>query len=106
MAPKDVTKLAEFLEIIGGEKYSIFDFHATWCGPCKAIAPTFAKLDEETADVDFYRVDVDAAPEIAQEVGVTAMPTFVLFKDGGKVDTLRGAVPPKLTNLVKNKSAA
>jgi thioredoxin 1 len=60
----------------------VVDFFATWCGPCKAVAPVVGKLSETYTDVRFIQVDVDKVPQIAKELAVRAMPTFVLFKDG------------------------
>ncbi|KAL2822703.1 thioredoxin-like protein [Aspergillus cavernicola] len=64
----------------------VVDFFATWCGPCKAIAPVVGKLSETYTDVRFIQVDVDKAKSIAQEHQVRAMPTFVLYKDGKLLD--------------------
>ncbi|KAE8149948.1 thioredoxin-like protein [Aspergillus avenaceus] len=61
---------------------AVVDFFATWCGPCKAVAPVVGKLSETYPDVRFIQIDVDKNPQISQELGVRAMPTFVLFKDG------------------------
>ncbi|KAB8228970.1 hypothetical protein ETB97_001967 [Aspergillus alliaceus] len=60
----------------------VVDFFATWCGPCKAVAPVVGKFSETFTDVRFLQVDVDKNPQIAKELNVRAMPTFVLFKDG------------------------
>jgi thioredoxin 1 len=72
----------------------VLDCFATWCGPCKVIAPELVKLsesDEFKNKVDFYKIDVDEVPDVAQELGVRAMPTFMLFKNGEKVDEVVGA---------------
>eukprot|EP00566_Odontella_aurita_P024797 CAMPEP_0113566594 /NCGR_PEP_ID=MMETSP0015_2-20120614/22807_1 /TAXON_ID=2838 /ORGANISM="Odontella" /LENGTH=105 /DNA_ID=CAMNT_0000468895 /DNA_START=113 /DNA_END=430 /DNA_ORIENTATION=+ /assembly_acc=CAM_ASM_000160 len=68
----------------------VVDFTASWCGPCKAIGPHFEKMAEETPDAIFVKVDVDEAEEIAAECGIQAMPTFQFYKNGEKIDELRG----------------
>ncbi|KAL4924947.1 thioredoxin family protein [Aspergillus undulatus] len=66
--------------------FVVVDFFATWCGPCKAIAPVVGKLSETYTNVRFIQVDVDKARSIAQEHEIRAMPTFVLYKDGKLLD--------------------
>ena len=76
------------------DRLIVLDCFATWCGPCKAIAPEILKFSnsEEYKDkVDFYKVDVDEVPDVAQELGVRAMPTFMFFKNGEKVEEVVGA---------------
>ncbi|OBZ68432.1 Thioredoxin [Grifola frondosa] len=98
-----VTSLEQFKEIISRDRPAIFDFWATWCGPCKIISPIFEKFSEEfAATVDFYKVDVDAQQEISQEVSIRAMPTFIVFKSGSKVNELVGANPAALQQLIKS----
>ena len=75
-------------------KVKIVDFYATWCGPCKAIAPMIEKWSTNQyadANVDFFKVDVDVVGDVAREQEVSAMPTFILFKDGQRVDQIIGA---------------
>ena len=69
---------------INGDKVAIFDFWATWCGPCRVISPIFEKLASQVDGAEFYKVDVDEQPDISQEVGVRAvrasfLPFFFLF---------------------------
>lgn len=71
----------------------VLDCFATWCGPCKAIAPKIVEFSEQYSNVQFYKIDVDAAGDVAQELGVRAMPTFYFFKDGEKVGEVVGANP-------------
>ncbi|KAL1954378.1 hypothetical protein VTO42DRAFT_1244 [Malbranchea cinnamomea] len=87
-------------------KLVVIDCFATWCGPCKAIAPKIEEYSEKYPDVAFYKVDVDEVPDVAQELGVRAMPTFIFFKDGQKVDEVLGAVPPAIEAAVKKHSGA
>jgi len=58
---------------INQDKVTIFDFWATWCGPCRIISPIFEKLSDQFPSIDFYKVDVDSATEISQEAGVRAV---------------------------------
>eukprot|EP00986_Skeletonema_menzelii_P020952 scaffold32788_cov166-Skeletonema_menzelii.AAC.4 len=80
-------------------KLTIIDFTATWCAPCKAIAPIYKELSEEF-DAQFIKVDVDDNPEAAQKFGVSAMPTFVFIKGGEVVDRLMGANAARLQELI------
>ena len=61
----------------------LVDFYATWCGPCKKLAPTVGSLAREYAGrADFYRVDVDRAGELAQKMNIRVIPTVFLYADG------------------------
>lgn len=102
---QELTNLNEFASFVGSkEKLSVIDFYATWCGPCKALEPIFAMLAERVPEVQFGRVDVDNAQDVAQEYAISAMPTCLFFKDGEKVDSIIGANPPKLVELIKQYS--
>ncbi|KAJ5433187.1 Thioredoxin [Penicillium daleae] len=74
----------------------VVDFFATWCGPCKAVSPLVEKLSDSVTSVKFYKVDVDELSDVAANNGISAMPTFLFYKDGQKRDdlTVRGANPP------------
>jgi thioredoxin 1 len=74
---------------------------ATWCGPCKAIAPLFQELSEAMPDVVFLKVDVDENPETAAKYSVSAMPTFLFIKGGEIVDRLMGANPDRLREMIE-----
>jgi thioredoxin 1 len=67
-------------------KLVVVDFHATWCGPCKMIAPLIGEMAETMSDVTFLKVDVDEAEDVSAEYNITAMPSFLFFKDGKKVE--------------------
>ena len=78
----------------------IVDAFATWCGPCKMIAPKVVEYSKKYTDARFYKVDVDEVPDVAQELGIRAMPTFKLFKDGEDFETVMGANPVALEAAV------
>ncbi|RDB29300.1 Peptide-N(4)-(N-acetyl-beta-glucosaminyl)asparagine amidase [Hypsizygus marmoreus] len=86
------------------DKLSVIDFHATWCGPCHAIAPTFESLSKQYKNVNFLKCDVDAAKDIATRYAVSAMPTFIFLKGGVKVDQVRGANKAALEDAVRRHS--
>lgn len=90
--PQIATK-EEFDNIIKDTKVLVIvDFFATWCGPCKVIAPVLEEWAEKYKDqVKFIKVDVDENEETAEACEVSAMPTFHFYKDGAKVDTAVGA---------------
>lgn len=91
MPVQSVTSLSELQSIINSGKPVAIDFYAIWCGPCRMISPRFEALSDKYSSVQFVKVDVDQAGEIAQAMQITAMPTFIMFKDGKKVDTIVGA---------------
>merc|ERR1711935_1289467 len=83
-----------------GSKLVVVDFTATWCGPCQRIAPVFTKLAEEMTDVVFVKVDVDENEEVAQQCGISAMPTFQFYKSGSKVHEFSGASEDKIKEAI------
>eukprot|EP01095_Lingulamoeba_sp_RSL-Kostka_P008320 TRINITY_DN274_c0_g1_i1.p1 TRINITY_DN274_c0_g1~~TRINITY_DN274_c0_g1_i1.p1 ORF type:complete len:317 (+),score=125.92 TRINITY_DN274_c0_g1_i1:47-997(+) len=88
-----------------GEKLVIIDFFATWCGPCKQIAPEFDKLSLEHPDILFLRVDIDKLKEIAATANVTSVPTFVFYREFKILSVVTGANLNQLKSLIeKNKN--
>lgn len=69
----------------------VIDFFATWCGPCKNIAPKFEELAKLYSTVTFLKVDVDESAELVDKFGITAMPTFVFLQNGSVVKVIEGA---------------
>ncbi|CCX16790.1 thioredoxin TrxA [Pyronema domesticum] len=86
-----IANKAEFDAAIAQDKLVVLDMHATWCGPCKQVAPKIEALSKEETNVAFYKIDVDEVPDVASELGVRAMPTFYFYREGVKVAEVVGA---------------
>lgn len=94
MATEHISSSREFENIKrnSGNVLVVVDFHASWCGPCLAIAPFYEQLASRYGRrARFLKVDVDEAQDIASQCGVTAMPTFHFYVRGSKVAELQGA---------------
>ncbi|CDO55776.1 similar to Saccharomyces cerevisiae YCR083W TRX3 Mitochondrial thioredoxin, highly conserved oxidoreductase required to maintain the redox homeostasis of the cell,forms the mitochondrial thioredoxin [Geotrichum candidum] len=98
---KQVQGLENFKKEIASPSLTVVDFYATWCGPCKMVAPVIEKLSETVKEANFIKVDVDESPDVASEYGISAMPTFMFFKNGEKIETVIGANVGKLQASVK-----
>ena len=83
----DVSK--NFDEFIS-EGVVVIDFFATWCGPCKMLAPIIDKIAGDMPQVKFGKVDVDQAMDLARRFGIRSIPTVIIFKDGVQVELVRG----------------
>ncbi|KAI9763757.1 MAG: hypothetical protein M1835_007739 [Candelina submexicana] len=98
----------EFSSLLSTSKIVVTDFYADWCGPCKQIAPMYEQLSAQLSrptKITFAKVDVDSQKEIASSYGITAMPTFMIFKNAKAVSTIRGADPRKLSEAVRKLAA-
>lgn len=71
--------------------FVVIDFFATWCGPCKHIAPKFEELAKSYPSISFLKVDVDESGDLVEQFGIRAMPTFVFLHNGSVVKTIEGA---------------
>lgn len=81
----------------------IVDFGANWCGPCTMIAPHFERLAKEYSESAlFLKVDVDDCEDIALTQGVSALPTFIFFKNKEIVDRIQGSQPIELEGKIKS----
>lgn len=81
-------------EVLNSEQPVLVDFWATWCGPCRQMAPVIDSLAEKYAGkVKIGKLDVDLNPSAAQRFNVRGIPTMLLFKAGQPVEQIVGAVP-------------
>lgn len=72
----------------------VVDFFATWCGPCKMLAPVFEGVSNEMRDkAEFFKLDIDESETIARKYRIAAVPTMIIFKDGVPVENLAGFMP-------------
>jgi thioredoxin 1 len=81
-------------DVLNSREPVFVDFNATWCGPCKLMAPIVAELaGEYQGKAKFYSMDVDKSPSTAAKYNVNAIPTFIIFKGGKRGESFTGVVP-------------
>ena len=91
MAEIVITKENFENEVLKSELPVLVDFWATWCGPCRMLAPVVGEISEEYAGrVKVGKVNVDEEPELAEMFGILSIPTLLYFKDGKQVDSSIG----------------
>jgi len=92
----------QFNQEINGDLLVVVDFFATWCGPCKMIAPKLESMSKEMAGkVKFLKVDVDEMEDLAGAQEVKAMPTFSFFKKGQKLESFAGANEQRIRETIE-----
>lgn len=90
-------------EVLKADKPVLVDFWATWCGPCRMLAPVIAQIAEEQKDsIKVGKIDVDEEPELAMRYGIASIPTLKVFKNGEVVQTSVGVIPkPMIEALLR-----
>ncbi|MCW0214115.1 MAG: thioredoxin [Pseudonocardia sp.] len=90
----DVTDASFEADVLKSDKVVLVDFWATWCGPCKMVAPVLDEIAGEHADtLTVAKLDIDANPATARDYQVMSIPTMILFKNGEPVKQIVGAKP-------------
>ena len=98
---REVTAADFSREVLFSALPVVVDVYADWCGPCRALAPLLERYAELYAgEVKFVKVNLDAAPDIAEVYRVDAVPTLLIFRDGQPVDRLTG-IPPTRAMLTR-----
>ena len=94
MAEITVTAANFEQEVLGSEIPVLLDFWATWCGPCRMIAPTLAEIArEQEGKIKVGKVNVDEEMALAAKFGITSIPTLIVFKNGKITNQALGAMP-------------
>ncbi|XP_058785395.1 thioredoxin H-type-like [Vicia villosa] len=88
------------------KKLIVVDFTASWCGPCRFIAPILAEIAKKLPEVIFLKVDVDELKTVSEEWGIEAMPTFLFLKEGKLVDKVVGAKKEELQLTISKHATA
>lgn len=97
----ELTVASEFDTAIKSDKLVIVDFFATWCGPCNMIAPVIEKFSDQYSNAEFYKLDVDRLPNVAQQHKVTSMPTLIFYKRGEEISRVVGANPNTIKETIE-----
>ena len=98
ISSEEFNNLVEHIEGI-----AVVDFFATWCGPCKMLAPVFEEVANETPNAKFFKVDIDESLDLARQYSVSSVPTIKIFRKGDLMETFVGFMPKEKLSEAINK---
>jgi len=90
-------------EVVNSNEVAVIDFFATWCGPCKMLAPVFEEVANETPNAKFFKVDIDESLDLARQYSVSSVPTIKIFRKGDLMETFVGFMPKEKLSEAINK---
>ena len=93
MAVSPVNEQSFEKEVLQNSGYTLVDFWAEWCMPCKRLMPILDAVSEQNSNVQFVKVNVDENPNLASTYNIRAIPTLILLKNGAVVSTKNGGLP-------------
>lgn len=94
----EVTSESFDKEVLKSDKKVLVDFYATWCGPCRLLSPIIEEVSKERNDIEFVKIDVDEVEDIANEYGINAIPTLVVFENGEEINRNVGFIDKEEIN--------
>ena len=98
---KEITE-KEFKDVISKDKKILIDCYASWCDPCKMLYPLIDEVASKNTNIDFYKLDIDEADQIAIEYNIMSIPTLLLFNNGKLEKTSIGLISEdELEELIK-----
>ncbi|KAJ5605608.1 Thioredoxin [Penicillium lagena] len=101
MPVKEISSMQDFHEALSTDgNVVVLDSWAKSCKPCEVIEPVMEDFSEKFSDVRFYKMNVDAVDDVAQELGISAIPTILLFRDGLKITEVVGAHTKTIENAI------
>ena len=102
MSVLHITKENFNAEVLNADRPVLLDFWATWCGPCRMLAPILEELSGQHPELKIVKVDVDENRDLALQYGIESIPTLLVFKGGQMADRSVGLVSPQeILDLVK-----
>ncbi|RYP63935.1 hypothetical protein DL771_009047 [Monosporascus sp. 5C6A] len=107
--PLEIQSVEQFSSLLKSSRIVVADFYANWCGPCKQIAPIYEQLARSLSRPNvatFVKINTEAeqCKALAAEYNVTALPTFIVYRDGSVVEKVKGANPQQLKTVVEKLS--